>query len=104
MRLILGYYKHLLTLPQRVFLIPCGWVKLFRGLMMLFKIRAFINDTAISLLVNVFIVLFSFGLMFLYSWKMALIILTVVPLYSALYYITNRLNRKRGTKADGKCC
>ena len=35
------------------------------------KIRAFINDVAINLLVNGFIVVFSFGLMFTYYWKLA---------------------------------
>jgi len=97
LRLILGYYKHLLTLPQRFFdTMRVG--EIISRINDAVKIRAFINETAISLLVNLFIVFFSFALMFLYSWKLALTILTVIPLYGAIYYITNRLNSKRERK------
>ena len=58
------------------------------------KIRSFINNTLISLIVNVLIVSFSFALMFIYSWKMALLVLAVIPIYIGLYAITNRLNKK----------
>ena len=91
LRLILGYYKHLLTLPQRFFdTMRVG--EIISRINDAVKIRAFINETAISLMVNVFIVFFSFALMFIYSWKLALTILTVVPLYAIVYYITNLLN------------
>jgi ATP-binding cassette subfamily B protein len=93
-RLILGYYKHLLRLPQRFFdTMRTG--EIISRIGDAVKIRAFINDVAINLLVNVFIVVFSFGLMFTYYWKLALVLLTVVPCYVAIYWITNRLNRKR---------
>ncbi len=62
------------------------------------KIRAFINDVSISLIVNVFIVLFSFALMFIYSWKLAVIMLIVIPLYSVVYVVTNKLNKKQERK------
>src|SRR5690606_21412766 len=58
------------------------------------KIRAFINDTMITLVVNVFIVFFAFSLMFIYNWKLALIMLLVIPFYLVLYIITNLLNKK----------
>lgn len=65
-RLILGYYKHLLKLPQRFFdTMRIG--EIISRINDAVKIRAFINDTAISLIVNVFIVFFSFALMFIYS-------------------------------------
>ena len=97
LRLILGYYKHLLTLPQRFFdTMRVG--EIISRINDAVKIRAFINDTAISLLVSLFIVFFSFALMFLYSWKLALTIFTVIPLYVVIYLVTNRLNRKRERK------
>lgn len=97
LRLILGYYKHLLTLPQRFFdTMRVG--EIISRINDAVKIRSFINDTAILLIVNAFIVLFSFALMFLYSWKIACMMLTVVPLYALMYYITNRLNKKRERK------
>ncbi len=93
-RLILGYYQHLLRLPQRFFdTMRTG--EIISRIGDAVKIRAFINDVAINLLVNVFIVVFSFGLMFTYYWKLALVLLIVVPCYVAIYWITNRLNRSR---------
>ncbi len=93
-QLILGYYKHLLKLPQRFFdTMRVG--EIISRINDAVKIRAFINDTAVSLIVNVFIVFFSFTLMFIYSWKLALIMAVVIPLYALVYFITNRLNKKR---------
>jgi len=97
LRLILGYYKHLLTLPQGFFdTMRVG--EIVSRINDAVKIRAFINDTAISMIVNVFIVFFSFTLMFLYSWKLSVIMLTVIPFYTVIYSITNSLNRKRERK------
>jgi len=96
-RLILGYYKHLLKLPQRFFdTMRVG--EIISRINDAVKIRAFINDVSISLTVNVFIVLFSFVLMFIYSWKLALIMLIVIPLYTVVYFITNKLNKKQERK------
>ena len=93
-RLILGYYQHLLKLPQRFFdTMRTG--EIISRIGDAVKIRAFINDVAVNLLVNVFIVLFSFGLMFTYYWKLALVLLTVVPCYALIYWVTNRVNRSR---------
>lgn len=58
------------------------------------KIRAFINDVSISFLVNVFIIIFSFALMFTFYWKLALVMLLLIPLYAVIYWISNRLNKK----------
>ncbi|MDU1905435.1 MAG: peptidase domain-containing ABC transporter [Dysgonomonas sp.] len=92
-RLILGYYKHLLRLPQRFFdTMRVG--EIVSRVNDAFKIRAFINNTSISLLVNVLIVFFSFSLMFIFSWKLALIMLAIIPLYALIYAITNKLNKK----------
>jgi len=96
-QLILGYYKHLLKLPQRFFdTMRVG--EIISRINDAVKIRAFINDTAIAMVVNVFIVVFSFALMFIYSWKLALIMVVVVPLYALIYYFTNQLNKKQERK------
>ncbi|QPH38206.1 peptidase domain-containing ABC transporter [Pedobacter endophyticus] len=92
-RLILGYYKHLLKLPQQFFdTMRVG--EIISRVNDAVKIRAFINDVSIGLVVNVFIVFLSFGLMFTYYWKLALLMLTVIPVYLLIYFITNRLNKK----------
>lgn len=92
-RLILGYYKHLLKLPQRFFdTMRVG--EIISRVNDAFKIRAFINNVGVSLIVNVLIVFFSFALMFIFSWKLALIMLIIIPLYILVYVITNKLNKK----------
>ncbi|MDR1652039.1 MAG: peptidase domain-containing ABC transporter [Prevotellaceae bacterium] len=96
-RLILGYYKHLLKLPQRFFdTMRVG--EIISRVNDAVKIRVFINDIVISLIVNLLIVVFSFALMFVYSWKLALILLISIPLYIVIYLITNKLNKKRERK------
>ncbi|MCW9708620.1 peptidase domain-containing ABC transporter [Fodinibius salsisoli] len=92
-RLILGYYKHLLKLPQRFFdTMRVG--EITSRINDAVKIRAFINDASVTLTVNIFIVLFSFGLMFTYFWKLGLVMLCIIPCYILVYYITNKINKK----------
>ena len=91
--LILGYYKHLLKLPQRFFdTMKVG--EITSRINDAVKIRAFINDVSIDIFVNIFIVIFSFALMFSYYWKLALIVALVIPFYLSIYWITNKLNKK----------
>jgi ATP-binding cassette, subfamily C, bacteriocin exporter len=100
-RLILGYYKHLLKLPQRFFdTMRVG--EIISRINDAVKIRAFINDAAINIIVNIFIVIFSFGLMFTYYWKLGLVMLAIIPAYAIVYLITNQLNKKtqRGLMED----
>ena len=92
-KLILGYYKHLLHLPQRFFdTMQVGEITSRIGDAV--KIRSFINEVAIDMIVNIFIVIFSFTLMFTYYWKLALVILLVIPFYGAIYFILNKFNKK----------
>ena len=58
------------------------------------KIRNFINNVSLDLLVNIMILLFSVCLMFVYSWKLALITLLSAPLFLGIFYSFNKLNRK----------
>lgn len=96
-RLILGYYKHLLQLPQQFFdTMRVG--EIISRVNDAVKIRVFINDVALSLIVNVFVVLFSFALMFTYYWKLALIMLAIIPLYVSIYVIVNKINRRQQRK------
>lgn len=92
-KLILGYYKHLLRLPQRFFdTMQIGEITSRIGDAV--KIRAFINNVAIDMLVSIFIVVFAFSLMFTYYWKLALVILLVIPFYLGIYALMNRFNKK----------
>ncbi len=96
-RLILGYYKHLLRLPQQFFdSMRVG--EIISRINDAVKIRAFINEVLVMFAVNVFILIFSFVLMFSYYWKLAVIMLTIVPLFAAIYYFSNKLNRRTQRK------
>ena len=90
--LILGYYKHLLTLPQRFFdTMRVG--EIISRINDAVKIRAFINTISLDIVVNTFIVLFTLGLMFIFSWKLALIVLVGMPLYGVIYFLFNKFNK-----------
>ncbi|MDM8178099.1 MULTISPECIES: peptidase domain-containing ABC transporter [Olivibacter] len=92
-RLILGYYKHLLQLPQQFFdNMRVG--EIISRINDAVKIRTFINDVLVNIAVNIFIIIFSFGLMFTYYWKLAIIMALVIPIYSLIYFISNKLNQK----------
>lgn len=92
-KLILGYYKHLLHLPQRFFdTMQIG--EITSRINDAVKIRSFINEVAIDMIVNIFIVIFSFVLMFTYYWKLALVILIVIPFYGLIYFLLNKFNKK----------
>jgi len=92
-RLILGYYKHLLKLPQRFFdTMRTG--EIISRINDAVKIRTFINDVSVSFIVNFFIIFFSFILMFSFYWKLAVILLAVIPFYFLLYIVTNQLNKR----------
>jgi ATP-binding cassette subfamily B protein len=92
-QLILGYYKHLLKLPQQFFdTMRVG--EITSRINDAVKIRSFINESLTGISVNIFIVLFSFALMFTYYWKLALVILLVIPFYALVYFIANRFNKK----------
>lgn len=91
--LILGYYKHLLTLPQQFFdTMRVG--EIISRVNDAVKIRNFINNVSLDLVVNVMILLFSACLMFVYSWKLALVTLASAPLFLLIFWGFNKLNRK----------
>ncbi|MBD0404785.1 peptidase domain-containing ABC transporter [Flammeovirga sp. EKP202] len=92
-RLILGYYQHLIKLPQRFFdTMRVG--EIVSRINDAVKIRAFINDSAISLVINVCVLIFSFSAMFIYSWKLALIMLLILPISGGIYWYVNHRNKK----------
>lgn len=96
-RLILGYYKHLLRLPQQFFdTMRVG--EIVSRMNDAVKIRVFVNDVLINLAVNIFILIFSFTLMFTSYWKLALVLFTVVPLYALVYYYSNKFNKRTQRK------
>lgn len=91
-KLILGYYKHLMKLPQSFFdSMRVG--EIISRINDAVKIRVFINDVAINILVNTFIICFSISLMFLFYLKLAIIIVVILPVYILIYWVSNKINK-----------
>jgi len=91
--LILGYYQHILKLPQFFFdAMRVGEIVSRIGDAT--KIRDFINQTALGLILNSLTIVIAFGLMFFFSWKLTAIIFVSTPFFLISYYLFNRLNKK----------
>jgi len=91
--LILGYYKHLLTLPQQFFdTMRVG--EIVSRVNDAVKIRVFINNVSLDLAVNLLILIFTTLLMLVYSWKLSVIALLSAPLFYLIYFLFNQFNKK----------
>ena len=91
--LILGYYRHLLNMPQRFFdSMRTG--ELVSRVNDAMHIRVFINDIALGIIVNILVMVLSLIIMFIYYWKLALLYMLVIPFYFMIYRINNRVNAK----------
>jgi len=92
-RLVMGYYRHLLRLPQSFFdRMQVG--EIVARISDAIKIRNFIGNVALSLALNLMIITFSFALMFALFWKLALVMLGIIPIYLTAYVLMDRLNKK----------
>lgn len=90
--LILAYYRHLMRLPQPFFdSMRVG--EITSRVADAVKVRNFLNSALLNLVLNPLILVFSLGAMFVWSWKLALLSLALLPLNSALYWFINLRNR-----------
>lgn len=86
-----SFYRYLIQLPQKFFdVTPVG--DLMSRLEDVSKIRSFVYELAINVAINLFVILFSFGLMFTYHWKLALLMLLIIPIYALIYVIVDKMN------------
>ena len=91
--LILGYYRHLLALPQRFFdTMRVGEVTSRIGDAV--KIRALINDLALELVVSAVVVTLSLALLFIYSATLGALVGGIIPLYALIWAVSNARNRR----------
>ena len=91
--LILGYYKHILKLPQQFFdTMRVG--EIISRVNDAVKIRTFINDVFLNLVVNVLILIVTVAVMLIYSWKLALVTLSAAPFFFLIFLGFNKLNKK----------
>jgi ATP-binding cassette subfamily B protein len=83
--LILGYYKHILRLPQSFFdTRRVG--EIISRINDAVKIREALSSASLTVVVDALVLLFSFALMFVYSWKLALVALATLPLFLVLFF------------------
>ena len=92
-RLVIGFFKHLMGMPQ-LFFDSMRHGEIISRINDALKIRNFVIDVSLNFLVNIFILIASFALMFTYYWKLGLVLLVVIPAYFIIYLITNKLNKK----------
>jgi ATP-binding cassette, subfamily C, bacteriocin exporter len=91
--LILGYYRHLLKLPQRFFdNMRVG--EIISRVNDAVRIRLFINDISIGVVIHAFTMILCLSVMFLFYWKLALIMLVSIPIYALIYQTNDRINSK----------
>lgn len=92
-RLIMGYYNHLCKLPQPFFDgMQVGEILSRVGDAV--KIRNLINQVGVDLMVNTLTLLCTIGLLLTYSWKLAIFMIALWPLYVLLFIVYNRINRR----------
>ena len=89
--LILGYFRHIMELPQRFFdSMRIG--EIVSRVNDALRIRVFINEVALHLLVQGLTLILCTIFMFIYQWQLALGILFTIPVYLLIYRISNRVN------------
>lgn len=92
-QLIQGYYDQVLRLPLRFFTGRRVGDVVAR-VNDAAKIRSLVSTVALRVVLNVMILVFSLGLMFLYSWRLALLLLAILPFYALVYVLSDRINRR----------
>ena len=91
--LVTDYLHHLFTLPVSFFTLR-GSGELASRVYDAMKIRSFIVNGLTTLMLSICTLAVSFALMFTYYWKLALLMLMFIPLYTFVYIVSNRVNRK----------
>ena len=91
--LIMSYMEHLFRLPVSFFASRKAG-ELNSRISDAFKIRSFVSDSLMSIIISVFTLAASIALMFTYHWRLALAVLAFMPAYCLLYLGADKANRK----------
>lgn len=92
-KMISRYYRHLMELPAS-FLKNMQVGEILSRVNDGIKIIGGINDFVVNNLVHALILVISFGLMFLYNWKVAALVIAVTPVLVALFMISDFINKR----------
>ncbi|MFW6353617.1 MAG: ABC transporter transmembrane domain-containing protein, partial [Verrucomicrobiota bacterium] len=91
--LMLGYYRHLMRLPQSFFdTMRVG--EITSRVRDAVAIRDFLNGTILNLILNPLILLVALAAMFAYSWRLAVFSLLLIPANAVIYFASDWLNRR----------
>ena len=89
-KLTLGYFDHLLRLPQQFFdSMRTGEIMARVGDAT--RIRAFVADSLMALMINLLIIVSSFGLMWYYSPRLTSYLFILIPVYAIIFSRFNQL-------------
>lgn len=91
--LIMNYLNHLFKLPTSFFANRKAG-ELNSRINDAFKIRSFISDSLMGIIISAFTLLASLVLMFTYYWRLALMVLAFMPAYCLLFALADRTSRK----------
>lgn len=96
--LVLGYYRHLIRLPQGFFT-SMRTGEIVSRVNDAVKVRSFVNNTLLELIVNFLIVAVTLVMMVSYSFKTAAAVFIAIPVYYLFYILFNHLNKKQIRKS-----
>lgn len=90
--LLMGYYRHLLELPQRFFdNMKTG--EILSRMNDAIKIRHFINHVALDLVVGLASILLTLLAMSALSGRLCLLVASAIPVYAMIFFLYDRINR-----------
>ena len=109
LKLISSYISHLFRLPV-AFFSQRGAGEINSRIGDAYTIRRFVTEGVASVVISLFTLVASFVLMFTFHWRLALLTMLFVPVYSVIFYFasksSNRFNREiiaGSTKFERRC-
>jgi len=95
--LVLGYLRRLLSLPVSFFSMRTSG-ELHSRIKDAYRIRTFLSERLLMMCICAGTLTVSMVMMFVYNWRLALMVLIYVPLYGLIYGVSERVNRKINRK------
>ncbi|HKM30818.1 MAG: peptidase domain-containing ABC transporter [Bacteroidales bacterium] len=91
-RLVGGFYRHILYLPQKFFDQRQSG-ELVARINDTFKVSTFLSSGILNIALSIFTLFFSLLVMFLFNKQLSLLCLVSVPLYAGIYYLFDLRNK-----------
>lgn len=105
--LVMNYCTHVLSLPK-VFHDKMRTGEILSRVSDAMRINIFINEILINFIIDGLTILMSVFVMLIYNWKLAFMVMTILPFYAILYTWNDRVNKRwqlrilrAGAEVDG---